>query len=99
MIAQTGAPEAPALLKSTIQTLHGDPLRAVILALSALRSDEARAILLGVADDPRMAARLALIEALHGSLDEADRACLQRLAESDGYPQVRTAALDALGTK
>ncbi len=97
MIAQTGAPEAPDLLKSAIETLHGDPLRAVILALSALRSDEARAIFLDVAKDPRMAARLALIEALHGSADETDRATLQRLAETDSYPQVRTAALGALG--
>ena len=62
-----------------------------------VRSDEARAIFLDVAKDPRMAARLALIEALHGSADETDRATLQRLAETDSYPQVRTAALGALG--
>jgi HEAT repeat protein len=97
MIAQTNAPEAAALLKETIEDLYGDPLRAVILALSSLRSDEARAILRGVAEDHRMVARLALIEALNGSIDEADRACLQRLADSDSYPQVREAALAALG--
>jgi hypothetical protein len=96
MIAQTGAPEAPALLESTIEELYGDPLRAVILALSSLRSEEARAILHAVANDRRMAAQMALIEALRGSLDEVDRACLKRLADGDTYPQVRTAATEAL---
>ncbi len=98
MIAQTGAPEAPELLRSAIRSLHGDPLRAVILALSALRSDEARTILLGVAEDPRMAARAALIEALQGSQDDDDRACLKRLADTDTYPQVREAAAAALNS-
>jgi HEAT repeat protein len=96
MIAQTGDPEAAALLKAAIAALFGDPLRAVILALSALRSDDARSILLGIAEDPRNAARLALVEALSGSGDEADRACLKCLAESDSSPQVRSAAAEAL---
>jgi HEAT repeat protein len=97
MIAQTNAPEAPALLQQTIEELYGDPLRAVILALASVRSDEARAVLRGVADDRRMVARLALIEALDGSADEADLACLKRLADKDTYPQVRDAARAALG--
>ena len=96
MIAQTGAPEAAALLRATIVELHGDPLRAVILALASVRSDEAREILREVAVDARMAARMALIEALAGSVDPADRACLQRLADSDTYLQVRDSAREAL---
>ena len=96
MIAQTGAPEAPGLLKSALRSLTGDLLRAVILGLSALRSEEARAILYGLADDPRLDARLALVEALHAALDDADRACLERLAKSDRHPQVRDAALNAV---
>ena len=96
MIAQTNSPDAPALLKATIGDLYGDPLKAVILALAAVRSDEARAVLRSVSEDPRMAARLALVEALKGSLNDEDRACLKNLAGSDTYPQVREAARAAL---
>jgi len=96
MIAQIDSPEVPDLLRETIENLYGDPLRAVILGLSAHRSDDARAILRSVADDTRMAARLALVEALQGSLDDSDRACLKRLAEKDSDPRVREAAAIAL---
>ncbi|HLJ56063.1 MAG TPA: hypothetical protein VKT77_13570 [Chthonomonadaceae bacterium] len=95
MIAQTGAPEAPELLRSTLARLDGDPLRAVILGLSALRSDEARSLLHALADDLREPARLALIEALAGSPAPADRAVLERLA-TDSNPRVREAAREAL---
>jgi HEAT repeat protein len=96
MIAQIDDPQVPALLKDTIENLYGDPLRAVIIGLSGHRSDDARAVLHAVAEDTRMAARLALVEALQGSLHEADRACLKRLAEKDSNPRVREAASAAL---
>lgn len=96
MIAETGAPEAAGLIKSTIEDLYGDALRAVILALASVRTDEARDLLMGIADDTRLAARLALVEALTGSLDEKAAACLRKMSESDGNAQVRKAALEAL---
>jgi HEAT repeat protein len=96
MIAQVDSPEVPDLLKETIENLYGDPLRAVILGLSSHRSDDARAILRAVVNDTRMAARLALVEALEGSLDEADRACIKQLAAKDPQARVREAAAAAL---
>ena len=96
MIAQTGAPEAPALLQSAITRLSGDALRAVILALSTLRSDEAREFLRKIAADIRAPARMALVEALQGSRETADLECLRKMADSDGNPGVRKAAAAAL---
>jgi HEAT repeat protein len=51
MLAQTRAPEATTLLQETIPYFTGDPLRAVILALTAMRTDEADALLRALAAD------------------------------------------------
>jgi HEAT repeat protein len=95
MIAQTHAPEAPALLRETLQTLFGDPLRAVVLALTTLRTEAGRAVLHALVDDEREAVRLAVAEALAGASDAEDRKCLQQLA-ADRSLKVRNAAQKAL---
>ena len=95
MIARTHAPQAPQLLYEATQRLVGDALRAVVLALTALRSEEGRAILRRLAEDEREAVRLAIVDALTDSYDAEDRACLQTLSK-DGSLTVRNAAKRAL---
>lgn len=94
MIAQTRAPEAPALLGEVIRRLSGDPMRAAVLALSTLRSDEANALLRALASGEREAVRLAVVETL--PVDEATTPLLERLAAKDPSPKVRLAAYGAL---
>lgn len=96
MMAQTGSPEVPQLLSTILGELYGDPLKAVILALSSVRTEHARTVLRNVAEDHRFIARMAFIEAVNGSSDPEDRACLLRLAHHNSYPQVREAARAAL---
>src|SRR5581483_1739048 len=96
MIAQTRAPEAPALIREAIRHLSGDPLQAAVLALSTLRTEEARDGLHSLAEDGRDAVRLALVEALADRQDAQDRECLRRLAEKDRSAIVRNAAKRAL---
>jgi HEAT repeat protein len=45
MIAQTRDPQALSLILETLDRLTGDPLQATILALTAIRTDEAQAAL------------------------------------------------------
>ncbi|HLK59083.1 MAG TPA: HEAT repeat domain-containing protein [Chthonomonadaceae bacterium] len=95
MIARTRAPEAPQLLHEATQRLFGNALRAVVLALTALRGEEGRAVLRRLLTDEREAVRLAIVDALADSYDAEDRACLQELAQ-DGSLTVRNAAQHAL---
>jgi len=94
MIAQTQAPEAAGLLAEAISRLSGDPLRAVVLALTTLRRPEAHALLLALAESDREAVRLAAIDALPS--DEASRTLLAKLAARDSSPRVRAAAKAAI---
>jgi HEAT repeat protein len=96
MIARTRAPEALALLRNAVPQFSGDPLRAVVLALMTLRTEEARDALLGLTEDEREAVRLAVAEALADTPDEASRERLHRLAAKDRSPAVRSAARRAL---
>lgn len=96
MIAQTQAAEAPALIRETVPRLSGDPLQAAVLALTVLRSEEARTVLLELAEDKREAVRLAVVEAMAGRQDPASRQCLQRLAKKDRSTAVRGAAKRAI---
>lgn len=96
MTAQTRAPEAPALIREALRWLSGDPLRAAVLALSTLRTGEARELLHSLASDAREAVRLALVEALADRQDAQDRERLLRLAEQDRSALVRNAAKRAL---
>lgn len=94
MIAQTRAPEAVRLLGETIGRLRGDPLRAVVLALSTLRTPEADEKMRAFLKSEREAVRLAVIETL--KVDAATKPILERLAANDPSPQVRLAAYHAL---
>jgi len=62
MLAQTRAPEATELLRAVIPGFTGDPLRAVILALTSLRTDEAEALLRALAADARKEVRDQIVE-------------------------------------
>jgi HEAT repeat protein len=57
MIAQTRAPEAPALLRDALPRFSGDALEAVLLALTTLRTPEAKAILEELSIDGSRAVR------------------------------------------
>lgn len=97
MIAQTRTPEAPALLKEVIPTFRGNALQATILALFTLRTEEAqRALHSLVTEDGPLEVQLAIVEALAGSQDEADRALLQHLAKHAMDATLRNAAKRAL---
>ena len=95
MIARTRAPEAPRLLYEATENLLGEALRAVVLALSALRGEEGRALLSLLVKNERTAVRLAVVEALADSYDAGDRACLEALTKDDSQ-KVRDAAQRAL---
>jgi HEAT repeat protein len=96
MVARTRAPEALALLRDAVPHFSGDPLRAVVLAILTLRTEEAQEALLGLTDDEREEVRLAVAEALADAPDEASRERLRRLAAKDRSPTVRSAAKRAL---
>ncbi len=96
MIAQTGHEDAPGLLRSACDRLRGDPLRAVVLGLSALRTDAAHETLLALAGSILEEVRLAVIEALAGARDTKSLATLQIVANEDSSPSVRRAAALAL---
>ncbi len=96
MIAQTRAPEAPALLGEAIETFSGDPLRAAVLALTTLRNEAAREILHSLAKEGRGPVRLAIVEALADTQEEAERHCLEEMAAHDRSAIVRNAAKRAL---
>ncbi|HLV79705.1 MAG TPA: HEAT repeat domain-containing protein [Chthonomonadaceae bacterium] len=96
MIAQTQAPEAPALIRMVVGRLSGDPLQAAMLALATLRSEEGRAALLELAGDAREAVRLAAAQALAGAQDALSRKKLADLAAHDRSAAVRRTAERAL---
>jgi HEAT repeat protein len=74
MLAQTRAPEATDLLRHAIPNFTGDPLRAVILALTSLRTDEAEALLRELAADARPEVRKQIEElALHLKAPNSER--------------------------
>jgi HEAT repeat protein len=62
MLARTRAPEAIELLRDVIPTFTGDPLRAILLALTSLRTEEAAALLRALAQDPRQEVRKIIAE-------------------------------------
>lgn len=94
MIAQTRAPEAAALLGGAIGRLHGDPLRATVLALSTLRTPDSEEMLRALAKSERESVRLAAIETLPP--DDDTKTLLEGLAAHDPSPKVRLAAYTAL---
>ena len=96
LIARTGSDEALQLLKSTCLDMRGDALRAVVLALSAIRNDSAQLAVLELAREVREDIRLAAVEALAGRSGAMVREALAGIAESDSSPSVRRAAALAL---
>ena len=96
MIARLRAAEAPRLLSDAARRMKGDPLRAIVIALTTLRTDEARAALYSLAGNERIDIRLAAVEALAMALDDSTREFLRRIAEQDPAPDVRRAAFFAL---
>jgi HEAT repeat protein len=97
MIARTRAPEAAALIAETVQHLSGDPMRAALLALTTLRTDDADIALRGLADSERAETRAAVAELLPD--DTESRKILERLVSRDPAPKVRLAARTALETR
>ena len=95
MIAKTQAPEAAALLGEAIFRLSGDPLRAVVLSLTTLRTPESLELLYALTLSKREVVRLAAIDALPPNA--ASRTVLEMLAAHDLSPRVRAAAKAALG--
>jgi HEAT repeat protein len=96
LIARTGDDEAIQLLKRACLEMRGDPLRAVVLALSAVRNDSAQLAVVELAHEVREDIRLAAVEALAGAQDAKVREALTNIAESDSSPSVRRAAAIAL---
>ena len=96
MIAQTRAAEAPELLRETAERQSGDALRAILLALTTLRSDAARDVLDALSAHEREAVRLASVEALAGLRDTRSEQRLRAMAKSDTSAKVRSAAKNAL---
>ena len=95
-LARSQQPEALPLILDTLSHLSANPLRAVVIALQAIRSDAAQTALVGLLSHSREAVRLAAIEALADSRDQAALAQIQTLSRSDSSPTVRTAAKNAL---
>jgi HEAT repeat protein len=62
MLAQTRAPEVTEILRRAIPQFTGDPLRAILLALTAMRTEEAQALLRLLADDSRPEVRNTIAE-------------------------------------
>ena len=96
MVARTGESEAPALLCELAERLTGDPLRAVVIPLSTIRSEAAFAAVCSLAQEGREALRLAAIEALAGTWRVESRQLMQTLAASDGSKAIRAAAQSTL---
>lgn len=92
MIARTRVPEAPVLLREAAGRLSGNALKAVALALTTLRTEEAQHVLLALSTDAREAARLAVVEAWSGTQDELESARLKEMAMKDRSLAVRNAA-------
>ena len=95
MVARTGVPQAADLIRDTIDRLSSDPLKAAVMALTVVRSEEGQAALSELAYHPREAVRLALVAALADARDEVGRALLRQLAESDSSTRVIQRARDA----
>ena len=93
-LARTQAPEAAALISDALPHFTGDPLQAVVLALTTLRSPEATELLYTLTRSPREAVRLAAVDALPSN--SATRTVLQALAAHDPSLRVRQAAQNAL---
>lgn len=91
-VARTGHEDAARLLLETCDRLKGDLLRAVALALSAIRTDKSQAALRELASFVREEGRLAAVEALAAAPDAESRAVLERMAREDSSPRVREAA-------
>ncbi len=64
MVGQTGSPEALSLILKTIDALRGPLLRAVVLGLSSIRSDEAQAAVRALLGSDRREVREAAAEAI-----------------------------------
>jgi HEAT repeat protein len=94
MIARTRAPEAARLLADTALRFSGDTLKAVLLALTTLRTADAAAALNDLAHADRDEIRCAVVSLL--PLDAAGISLLQTLAAKDPSPKVRSAARLAL---
>lgn len=95
-LARTQSPEAAALIGDALPRFTGDPLKAVVLALTTLRTPEATELLYGLVRSNREAVRLAAVDALPPN--SATWTVLQALAAHDPSPHVRQAAQAALDT-
>jgi len=96
MIARTQIPGTAALLASAIPNFSGDTLKAVVLALAAVRAPDAYDHLHQLAQSDREYVRLAVIDALPP--DDASLALLKKLAARDPSPKVKAAAKLALSS-
>ncbi len=74
MIAQTRAPQAPALLRGVIERLSDQPLQAAVLALTVLRTPQADDVLHDLTKHPRKAVRRAASEVLQEREAQRDAA-------------------------
>jgi HEAT repeat protein len=90
MIARTQLPGTAALLAGAISGFSGDTLKAVVLALAAVRAPDAYDCLHRLAQSDCEAVRLAVIDALPP--DAASQAILKKLAARDSSPRVKAAA-------
>ena len=93
-LARTQSPKAAALIADALPHFTGDPLKAVVLALTTLRTPDATDLLYTLTRSPREAVRLAVLDALPPNA--ATRTVLQALAAHDTSPRVREAAQAAL---
>lgn len=95
-LARTQNSEVVPLLVEAIPQFADNPLRAVVLALSVLRCEEAHSALLSLLHSSREAVRLAAVETLAPSRDPDVHSALENLAKNDKSPAVRNAAKNAL---
>ena len=93
-LARTQSPEAAALIGDALPHFTGDPLKAVVLALTTLRTPEATELLYTLTRSARETVRVATIDALPPNA--ATRTVLEALAAHDSSLRVRQAAQAAL---
>lgn len=96
MLAQSKRPEVLPRLAAQMERLTGDPLKAVALAVTTMRIDEAREELTRLLDEAGDNVRVALIDALAGTREKLEREHLERLSKNDKSTKVREAAAAAL---
>ena len=90
--------KATTILKIALGTMHGDALKATVLAIRTIRSTEAENALLELSTDDRETVRLAVIEAWEGTSDQAAISQLNALMQDDPSRRVREAAKQTIET-